>query len=157
MFFDTKLSNSSEFHYLETGLYDSITDIVTGMNTLIQENDNHTEISIAVKLSRSTQKFEIHLANEGSGLAFFSKDLGRISGSNFGNDFGVLWRRRRPHKPVFAYDIVRIHSLMIYADLIEYKIVGNTKVPLLRYFPDNGTIRHLVSCNLDRRSKVLFT
>ena len=39
-----------------------------------------------------------------------------------------------PHKPEFAYDIVRIHSLMIYTDLIEYKIVGDTKAPLLRCF-----------------------
>ena len=40
-----------------------------------------------------------------------------------------------PHKLEFAYDIVRIHSLMIYSDLVEYKIVGDTKVDLLRCFP----------------------
>ena len=36
MFFDNKLSNSSELNYLEPGLYPSITDIVEAMNTLIQ-------------------------------------------------------------------------------------------------------------------------
>ena len=25
-----------------------------------------------------------------------------------------------PHEPEFAYDIVRIHSLMIYSDIVEY-------------------------------------
>ena len=40
-----------------------------------------------------------------------------------------------PHEPQFAYDIVRIHSLMIYSDLVEYSIVGDTKSPLLRCFP----------------------
>ena len=30
--------------------------------------------------------------------------------------------------------IVRIHSLMIYTELIEYKIVGDTQAPLLRCF-----------------------
>ena len=38
------------------------------------------------------------------------------------------------HKPEFAYDIVLIHSPMIYTDLMEYNIVGDTKAPLLRCF-----------------------
>ena len=40
-----------------------------------------------------------------------------------------------PHEPTFAYDIVRIHSLMFYTDIAEYNIVGDTKAPLLRCFP----------------------
>ena len=40
-----------------------------------------------------------------------------------------------PHEPEFAYDIVRIHSLMIYINLVEYNIVGDTKTPLLRCVP----------------------
>ena len=135
MFFGKKLSKSSEFYYLEPGLYPSITDIVEAMNTLIQEKHNHSENCITVKMSRRTQKFEVYLANEGSGLAFFSTDLGHNFGSNVGNECGVLLRRKGPHKPEFAYDIVRIHSLMIYTDLIEYNIVGDTKAPLLRCFP----------------------
>ena len=135
VFFDTKLSQSSEFYYLEPGLYPSITDIVEAMNILIQERHNHSENCIKVELSGKTQKVEIYLANEGSGLAFFNTDLGHSFGSNVGNEFGVMLRGKGPHKPEFAYDIVRIHSLMIYTDLIEYKIVGNTKAPLLRCFP----------------------
>ena len=110
MFFDKKLSESSEFYYLELGLYPSITDIVEAMNTLIQQRHNHIEICITVKVSRKTQKVEIYLANERSGLAFFCTDLGHIFGSNVGNDFGVILRGKGPHKPEFAYDIVRIHS-----------------------------------------------
>ena len=131
MFFDKKFSKSSEFYSLEPGFYPSITDIVEAMNILIQERHNHSENCIKVKLSRKTQKVEIYLANEASGLAFFSTDLGHIFGSNVGNECGVLSRGRSPHKPKFAYDIVRIHSLMIYTDLIEHNIVGDTKAPLL--------------------------
>ena len=40
-----------------------------------------------------------------------------------------------PHEPQFAYDIVRIYSLMIYSDLVGYSIVGDTKALLLRCFP----------------------
>ena len=135
MFFDKKLSKSSEFHYLEPGLYPSVTDIIEAMNILIQERHNQSENCIKVKVSRRTQKVEIYLANEGSSLAFFSTDLGHIFGSHAGNDFGVMLRGKGPHKPEFAYDLVRIHSLMSYTDLIEYNIVGDTKAPLLRCFP----------------------
>ena len=134
MFFDKKFSKSTNFYYLEPGLYPSITDIVEAMNILIQERHNHSENCNKVKVSRRTQKIEIDLANEGSGLAFFSTDLGHIFGSNVGNEFGVMLRGKGPYKPEFAYDIVRIHSLMIYTDLIEYNIVGDTKAPLLRCF-----------------------
>ena len=43
--------------------------------------------------------------------------------------------RKGPHEPTFAYDILRIHSLMIYTDIVVYNIVGDTKAPLLRCFP----------------------
>ena len=46
-----------------------------------------------------------------------------------------MLRAEGPHKPEFAYDIVRIHSLMMYTDLIEYNVVGDTTAPLLRCFP----------------------
>ena len=131
MFLDKKLSKSSEFYYLEPGLYLSITDFAEAMNILIQERHNHSENCIRVKVSRKTQNVEIYLANEVSGLAFFSTDLGHIFGSNVGNELGVMLRGKVPHKP----EIVRIHSLIIYTDLIEYNIIGDTKAPLLRCFP----------------------
>ena len=73
MFFDNKVSKSSEFYHLEPGLCPSLTDTAEAMNTLIQERHNHKK------------NVEIHLANEGSGLAFFGRDLGHILGSNVGN------------------------------------------------------------------------
>ena len=74
------------------------------------------------------------LANDSFGLAFCSTDLGHIFGNSVGNHFGVLIKGKGPHEPQFAYDIVRIHSVMIYSDLVEYNIVGDTKAPLLRCF-----------------------
>ena len=120
---------------MEPSLYSSLTGIVETMNTLIQERHNHSENCVTVKVFRRTQKVEIHLANEGSGLGFFSTDLGHIFGSNVGNEFGVMLRGKGPHKPEDAYYIARIHSLKIYTDLIEYSNVGDTKAPLLRCFP----------------------
>ena len=89
-FFDRKLSKSTSTYNLEPGLYTFITDIVEAMNTLIQETNNHNETCITVKVSRRTQKVVIMLANNISGLAFCSTDLGHIFGNNVGNEFGVL-------------------------------------------------------------------
>ena len=130
-----KFLKSTSTYNPETGLYTSITDIVEAMNTLIQQRNNHNEICITVKASRRTQKIVILLANDTSGLAFCSIDLGHIFGNNVGNQFQVLMKRKGPHEHEFAYHIVHIHSLMIYIILVEYNIVGDTKAPLLRCFP----------------------
>ena len=61
MFFDKKLSKSSEFYYLEPGLYPSFTDIVGAMNILIQERHKHSENCIKVKVSRRTQKVPLQM------------------------------------------------------------------------------------------------
>ena len=135
LFFDHKKhSKSSEFYYMQLGLYPSITNFVEAMNTLIQERHNHRESCITVKGSRRTQKVEIYLKIKNVVLHFFSTNLGHIFGSNGRNEFGVMLRGKGPQKPEFAYHIVRIHSLMIYTDLIEYRILGDTKTLLLRCF-----------------------
>ena len=55
-FFDKKLSKSRSTYIIEPGLYNSITDIVEAMNTLIQERNKHNEACITVKVCRRTQK-----------------------------------------------------------------------------------------------------
>ena len=65
------------------------------------------------------------LANDTSGLAFCSTDLGYIFGNHVGNEFGVLMIGKGPHEPELAYGIVRIHSVIIYSDLVQYNIVGD--------------------------------
>ena len=124
-FFDKKLSKSTSTYNLELGLHTSITEIVEAMDALTQDRNNHNETCITVKVSRRTQEVANMLANDSSGLAFCSTDLGLIFGYNVGNPFGVLMKRKGPHEPEFAYDIVRIHSLMIYSDIVEYNTVGD--------------------------------
>ena len=135
MFYDEKLSKKTEAYYLEPGLYSSITDFLEATNTLIQERNNHRDTCITIEVSRVMQKVDVYLANEESSLALFSTDLGHVFGGDVRNDFGILMSGKSPHEPTFAYDIVCIHSLMIYTDIVEYNIVGDTKPPLLRCFP----------------------
>ena len=135
MFYDENFSKTTEAYYLEPGLYSSKADLVEALNTLIQERNNHRDTCITMKVSRVTQKVKVYLANEESSLAIFSTDLGHIFGGDVRNDSGIRMRGKEPHKPTFAYDIVRIHSLMIYTDIVGYNIVGDTKALLLRCFP----------------------
>ena len=108
IFFDNKLSKSSEFYCLEPGLYNSITDIVEAMNILNRRRHNHSKTCIENIVSWRLEKVEIHLANERSGLAFLSTDLGHVFRSIVGIEFGIMLRGKWPHQPEFAYNIVRI-------------------------------------------------
>ena len=56
MFYDDKLSKTTEAYYLEPGQCFTITDIVEAMNTLKQERNNHRDICITTKVSSGTQK-----------------------------------------------------------------------------------------------------
>ena len=69
------------------------------------------------------------MAVEESSLAIFCTDLGHLFVSDVRNDLGMLMRGKGPLEPAFAYDIVRIHSIMIYTDLVEYIIVEDKKAP----------------------------
>ena len=134
-FFDEKLSKSMNPYNPKPGLYTSITDLVEAMITVIQERNNNNETCITVKVPRRTQKVQTLLANDTSGLALCSTNLGQVFVNNVGNEFGVLMTEKCPHQLEFAYDIDRIHSLMIYGDLVEYNIVGDRKPLLLSCFP----------------------
>ena len=136
MLFDTKFSNSFDNrsrnkYYLEPDLNHSIFDNMDATNTLTQERPNHRNFYRSQSVSKNA-KVEIQLANEESGLAFFSTDLGHFFGSNIGNESGVILREKEPRMPMFACDYVGIDSLKICTDLIKYNIADDTKASMLR-------------------------
>ena len=79
MYFDDKLSKTTEAYNLEPGLYFSISDIPEAMNTLIQESNSHRDTCITMRgWGRETQKTKVFLTNEESILAIFSTNLGHF-------------------------------------------------------------------------------
>ena len=128
MFYDERHSKITEACHLEPGLHSFITVIVEAMNTLIQDRNNYKDNCFLIKISRVTQK-KVYLANEKSSVAMFCTDWGHIFGGDVRNDLGIFICGKGSHEPTFAYDIVRIHSL-----IAEYNIVGDTKTLLLRCF-----------------------
>ena len=73
-------------------------------------------------------------------LAIFSTELGHTFGGDVRNGLGLLMCGKGLHEPTFAYDLVRIRSLMIYTELVEYNIVGGTKAPLLRSYRSSNLL-----------------
>ena len=143
MLIDEKLSKTTEPFYLELGLCSSITDNVETMNSLIQERNNHSDTCTRIRVERVTQIFEVCLAIEESSLAIWSTHLAHVFGGGVRNDLGIPMRGKGLHKPTFAHDSVRIHSLMIYTDIIECNFVGDKKAPLLCCFPSISKLKYM--------------
>ena len=93
-FFDEKLSKSTSTYNLKPGLYNSITDIVEAMNTLIQERNNHNETCITVKVSRRSQNVVIMLANDSSGPAFCSTGWVTFLVTMWETNLGYWWKEK---------------------------------------------------------------
>ena len=124
---------------IEPGLYPSIVDIVVAMNLKFRECLGAQVFEyngIYVSVDKITQKVAVHLPESQPVFINQSADLSHIFGCDLKqNQTGVIMKVKSLHYPQYFYDIIRIHSLMIYSDFIEYNIVGNTKTPLMRCIP----------------------
>ena len=102
---------------------ESIVDIVVAMIKKIRERlgaqvfeYNGTYVSV----DKITQKVAVHLPENQSVFITQSADLSHIFGCDLEqNQTGVIMKGKGPHYPQYSYDIIRIHSLMIYSDIIE--------------------------------------
>ena len=116
--------------------YPSIVDIFVAMNNKIRERLSAQAFEyngIYVSVDKITQKVAGHLFENQSVFIIQSADLSHIFGCDLEqNQTGVRMKGKGPHYPQYSYDIIRIHSLMIYSDNKEYNIVCETKTPLLR-------------------------
>lgn len=141
-FVDDKTKSSGDLRdylkpsYIPPGLYPSVADVVKAMNKLIAEKEGSEEFNIKFEVDKITQQLTLYLPNESSKLIIQSADLSHIFGCDLiSNEMGVYITGKGPHNPQYSYDIVRIHSLLIYTDIVEYNIVGDSKTPLLRCIP----------------------
>ena len=98
---------------------------------------------IQLHVNKITPQIYLSLSNQNSSLVNFSADLCHVFGCEevvYG--MGVFMSGAGPHFPEFPYDIVRIHTLMIYRDIVEYNIVGDAKAALLRCIPFTSKVRN---------------
>ena len=113
---------------IPTGFYASITQILDKMREKIKEE--HSDDDFLWEIDEISSKLKISLAAAGA-LNIISPDLAHI----LGFPTSVLLRWKGPHFSTYPVDLLRIHSVMVYTDIIEYGIVGDTMAPVLRCFP----------------------
>ena len=132
----TPYTKPSDKCTLDPGLYHSISVIVNETNRKIQEREEYEKTSIKLHVTKITQRISLSLPNQNSLIVIFSADLCHVFGcEEAAYDLGVFMSGAGPHFPKFPYDIVRIHNLKIYSDIVEYNIVSDTKTALLRCIP----------------------
>ena len=140
----------SDYYTLDPGLYPSISDIVNEMDKKIQEREKFEKTPIKLYVNKITQRISLSLPNQNSLLVIFSADLCHVFGCEEAvYCMGVSMSGAGSHFPKFPYDIVRIHTLMIYSDVVEYNIVGDTKAALSRCIPFISKLRMEISSQRD--------
>ena len=106
--------------HIEPGLYPSIVDIVVAMNDKVRKRigaQKYEYNGIYVSVDEIAQKIAIHLPEDQSVFIIQSADLSHIFGCDLEqNQTGVIIKGKNPHYPQYSYDIIPIHSLMIYSD-----------------------------------------
>ena len=108
-------------------------DFVNGMNRKIQGHEMYEKTPIKSHVNKITHRISLSLRNENYLLVIFSADLCHVFGCEEAvNAMGVFMSGVGPHFPKLPYDVVRIHTSMIYSDIVEYNIVGDTEAAPLR-------------------------
>ena len=147
--------------HIEFGLYPSNVDIVVALNDKTPKRigaQKYKYNGIYVSVDKITHKIAIHLPEIQSVFIIQKTDVSHIFGCEFEqNQTGVIMKGKRPHYPQYFCDIIRIHCLMIYSDIIESNIVGDTKIPLLRCISfisklKNGDINYQSITNLQLKN-----
>ena len=114
---------------IPTGFYASTEQVLHRMRDQIKLH--HSDDELYWTIDELTSKLEVKLPEARSALNIMSGDISHI----LGFPMSVLLIGEGPHYSNFPVDILRIHSVQVYTDIIEYSIIGDTMAPVLRCFP----------------------
>ena len=117
-----------EFH-IEPGFYSSVDEILISMNSVLKNVTKINQNNLKWELNPISRKLQMKLTNRSCGFSFGSSDLRTTTG--FDSDFYDYPESQNAPYPI---DIQRIHSALVYTDIVEYFVLGGTTVPILRYF-----------------------
>ncbi len=123
---------------IPAGLYHSLTDILRAMQDAVKTVNPHRSVNFTWNVVSRNQSLTINLPNSSSILNIIGSDLAHILG--FPSSF--LLFGEGPHESMYPIDILRYHSVMVYADIIEHGIIGDTRAPVLRCFPFTPSLKH---------------
>lgn len=131
---DTEL----EVMEIPTGLYTSVQEIFREMKNVVKAKYPGKEMGMNVSIDNRSQRAFISLPKVGSALNIISPDIAHI----LGFPMSVLLFGLGPHISHYPVDILRVHSIMVYTDIVEHGVLGDTKAPILRCFPFISRLRN---------------
>ena len=126
---------------IEPGLYRTVHEVFFAMSEVVSnsiKSDDSTENQIRWETDPRSGKVKITLPHRDAVLSFPRNDLASILGFHQNK----ILQGPEVHESQFPTDILRIHTVMVYTDIVEYSIVGDTKAPLLRSFPFTQRVSH---------------
>ena len=112
------------------GLYPNIQSVIIAMQTEITTVLNNAEHGMEISVNEFKKKIEFQFANNGALLNLASNDIANVIG--FPSPCLIP---PAANVAMLPYDIQRIHTVMVYTDIIQHGIIGDTKAPILRCFP----------------------
>lgn len=128
---------------IDAGMYSSLSEIANAMNSKIMVYNNlkidKNSIPVSFTLNPRTYHVNLELFSKFASLTFKSKDLSNI----LGFQCDTAYTDEKEHQSLYPVDISRIHSVLVYTDIIEHDIVGDTRAPLLRSFPFINRLRNM--------------
>ncbi len=168
-----RLKNEWRYTQLKHGLYRNVSEILDEMHDNFKLL-NELEFGVAVKdqpnvfsyrHSATTGAVEIKMLEEGAQLRLKAADLRAVLGydeavgldgiAHF-EDAGA--GEKGWVKSQYPADIQRLHTMMVYTDIIEHQIIGDTTAPLLRVIPLVSKMKHFDMSGVENSQAIkIFT
>jgi len=130
---------------IKPGLYQNVGEILDEIHKQIKDyykfafsEDPKTYNFFSYRINTITQKLEIKISEDEGQIILYSDDLKAILGYNSNTALnGIIYNKEHRNnedwiQAQYPVDIQRLHTLLVYTDIIEHQIVGDTNAPLLR-------------------------
>ena len=117
---------------LPPGMYNSVDKIIQTIDEASRKVRPKNNMTMQASVMDSSGLVELTLEKH-QAFVIQSEDLSSVLGIPI--NLPVPFGHPTTHIGKFPVDFTRIHSVMVYTDIVEHDIVGDTKAPLLRSFP----------------------
>lgn len=128
--FNTVIVKDLNMFTIESGHYKTLESIVRSIDESIFEKTKSKSVNVRGYTQEVSRKMQLHLYPDSTQL-FLSENLSNLFG--FPKN---TWLKAEPFNVgIYPLDIMNIHSVMVYTDIVEYSSIGDIKAPILRCFP----------------------
>lgn len=117
---------------LPSGMYNTIDEVIEEIDKVSSKARPKDKMTMTAKVMDLNGLLRLELGKN-QAIVIHSEDLSSVLG--IPRDLPIPFGDPNSHISKYPVDLTRVHSVMVYSDIVEYDIVGDTKAPLLRTFP----------------------